>query len=389
MGALAPAAGLAGAAAAAAALLAADARGSARRAAAPAPDLRAALSAHRAALMLLTCVAILGVDFPAFPRRFAKAETYGTGLMDAGVGGIVAASGLAAGARAPRSRAADAGAARREAARVAALVALGAGRALATAAAGYQVHVGEYGAAWNFFLTLAALRAAAAALPRRLAASAAGLAALGAAVLGAHQYALSRLGAAAYVNAAERGPGFVGANKEGVLSLPGYLSLHLLAAAAGAALLRPAPVAAKAKAARGWRPVLRVAAGAAAAWAAFAAAARVEPVSRRSCNAAYVAWTLALALQGVALAAAAAALARPAPPPRAHAALNAAMLPAFLAANVLTGAVNLGVDTLAAPAWAARAGVAAYAAAVGGAALALVERRGGGGGKAGAARKRR
>ena len=44
--------------------------------------------------MLYTCICILAVDFPAFPRRYAKAEAHGSGLMDVGVGGIILASGL-------------------------------------------------------------------------------------------------------------------------------------------------------------------------------------------------------------------------------------------------------------------------------------------------------
>lgn len=55
------------------------------------------MTTYRASLLLLTCIAILAVDFNALPRRLAKAETFGTGLMDTGVGAIVVASGLASG----------------------------------------------------------------------------------------------------------------------------------------------------------------------------------------------------------------------------------------------------------------------------------------------------
>lgn len=59
--------------------------------------------------MLYTCICILAVDFRAFPRRWAKAETYGSGLMDVGVGGIILASGLAAGSKAVARASAAAG----------------------------------------------------------------------------------------------------------------------------------------------------------------------------------------------------------------------------------------------------------------------------------------
>jgi len=55
--------------------------------------VRRAVDAYRAGLMLLTCAAILGVDFAVFPRRLAKSETYGTGLMDLGPGAFVFATG--------------------------------------------------------------------------------------------------------------------------------------------------------------------------------------------------------------------------------------------------------------------------------------------------------
>eukprot|EP00095_Tigriopus_kingsejongensis_P002155 maker-scaffold248_size238799-snap-gene-1.22 protein:Tk02155 transcript:maker-scaffold248_size238799-snap-gene-1.22-mRNA-1 annotation:"GM14174" len=43
------------------------------------------ITSYRSAMLLTTALCILGVDFQIFPRRFAKAETFGFGLMDIGI----------------------------------------------------------------------------------------------------------------------------------------------------------------------------------------------------------------------------------------------------------------------------------------------------------------
>ena len=47
------------------------------------------LTNYRASMLLVTSICILGVDFRVFPRRFAKTEELGFGLMDIGVGSFV------------------------------------------------------------------------------------------------------------------------------------------------------------------------------------------------------------------------------------------------------------------------------------------------------------
>jgi phosphatidylinositol glycan class W len=183
---------------------------------------------------LFTAIAILAVDFTIFPRRFAKTETYGTGLMDIGVGLFVVAHGLTA----PEARGLSntrgyvwrvLGTARR----VLPLMVLGCVRLASVKLTGYQEHVAEYGVHWNFFFTIAFIRVLCTAILPLLsflpplfpyATSSLLLAFL-------HQLFLSLAGGTEYVLL---GPsrdgsrtGLLSANREGVVSSVGYLAVYM------------------------------------------------------------------------------------------------------------------------------------------------------------------
>ena len=313
------------------------------RGAAPPPARRGhlrCLGEARGALLLVTAACILAVDFPAFPRRWAKAETFGAGLMDVGVGQFVLYGALTSGLSA-RRRGAPEGAPLRAAAP---LLLLGLGRVAALRSVDYHEHVGEYGVHWNFFLTMAVVAAMGSAFhpPAWLCAAAGG------SLLGLHQATLVG-GGSRFVMSDDRSGGssalgrLLVLNKEGICSLPGYVALFLLGRAAAAVLGRVADASGHLTG----RALAGTAAAAGAFWGAvMCLEAYIEPVSRRSANAGYVALSLAFGLSSLALHALLGCVHdAPGTAPLLEA-FNRRGLSLFLLANVLTGAVNLGFDTL-------------------------------------------
>ena len=223
---------------------------------------------------------------------------------------------------------------------------------------------------WNLFFTLAAVAIVAPFIERRHACAAWQRAAWCTALLSLHQLALSWGGLRSFVRNAPR-TGWVSANKEGLVSLPGYLALSL-AGGCAADLFRACLVPPSMSHTMG---PLAFGAAALAMWVASELLdVAVEPTSRRVCNAAYVAWIAAQTLLSLGLCALPSLPAVPLlhhhhhhPQQQQHEvelplleAVGHQPLGFFLAANLLTGAVNLAMETDSADALSAAMILAAY-----------------------------
>eukprot|EP00550_Attheya_septentrionalis_P001578 CAMPEP_0198293468 /NCGR_PEP_ID=MMETSP1449-20131203/17336_1 /TAXON_ID=420275 /ORGANISM="Attheya septentrionalis, Strain CCMP2084" /LENGTH=446 /DNA_ID=CAMNT_0043993059 /DNA_START=74 /DNA_END=1411 /DNA_ORIENTATION=- len=264
------------------------------------------LSAYRSAVSYLTFVAILAVDFHLFPRRFAKTETTGYGLMDLGAGSFVVSGGLVS--RYARHRTQnqnqnqDAG---RRTKGAWPLLVLGGVRLATNKGLEYQEHVSEYGVHWNFFFTLAIVWTAAQLLRRHFVPF--GFLCVGA-TLALYQMTLSFYGWQDYIEVAPRTCGeehfslgndficnMVAANREGILGCIGYLCLHLLSEEIAHYCLWNHTTATKPAETSMVSMRTRVGTAALASWAIHLSLVHVLGIvtSRRSTNASFVTWTLA------------------------------------------------------------------------------------------------
>jgi phosphatidylinositol glycan class W len=195
---------------------------------------------YRGNMMVVTCAAILAVDFRIFPRRFAKVENWGTSLMDLGVGSFVFAAGTVASRSILRGQLLG-----KKPSLVARLkdsirhslplLVLGFIRLYSVKKVDYAEHVTEYGVHWNFFFTLGFLppivalcHAAFAMVPSY---------ALLAIVIGVlYQCALSFTKLTSYIITAPR-VDLLSQNREGIFSLFGYLAIFVAGLATGMDIL--------------------------------------------------------------------------------------------------------------------------------------------------------
>nr|XP_018624383.1 uncharacterized protein At4g17910-like isoform X2 [Nicotiana tomentosiformis] len=338
-------------------------------------SLRTNISAYRVSMNLLTCVCILAVDFKIFPRRYAKTETYGTGLMDIGVGSFIVANALVS----RQARGIAKMNLRNAISSTCPLIVLGFARIFFTSTVDYQVHVGEYGVHWNFFFTLAAV----AILTSMINLSPSNCGILGWFILLGYEVFLL-LGLNEYLLSSERGPDIISQNKEGIFSIfvyshrwglgrvvcmqtlavpcggrevfsdrpsaqekhfkAGYWGLYLVCVQLGNYLFFGKPGDALLRTndwarIRVWILCLLL-------WLLTVFLdMHVERVSRRMCNLAYVTVVLAMNLQVFAVL----TLADYVPGYKVAALIEVFdrnLLGSFLLANVLTGLVNLSIDTL-------------------------------------------
>ncbi|KAI5453140.1 Glucosaminyl phosphatidylinositol (GlcN-PI) nositol acylation protein [Naganishia albida] len=305
------------------------------------------LTTWRAHMMLMTTIAILAVDFPLFPREFGKTEDRGTSLMDVGVGSFVFSQGLASAMSSEPARTAR---------KCAPVVVLGIVRVLMVKGVDYPEHVTEYGVHWNFFFTLAAMPLLSALLsPMGRHIPALLLAGL---VVIAHSVALYA-GLERWVvraeNTSRHGLSLIEQNREGLVSLPGYLAIYLLGASIGR-VLRPRTTShtnAHDHADDDGRVSRALGAYAAASWAILYVLQQTGfTVSRRLTNAPYVVWTTAfnttflLGYHAIERAGFPRSLSAGRKVPALLDAVNKNGLVFFLLANLLTGLVNVSMETM-------------------------------------------
>ena len=185
----------------------------------------ATLTVYRSTMLILTSFAILAVDFPIFPRKYAKVETWGISLMDLGVGSFVFSNGIISYRRFKKSSQLSRLARIRESLRsTLILLVLGLIRLFSVKATNYQEHVTEYGVHWNFFFTLSLLPLVSIAFDFLSMKLRFALGLIGALVY--EYYLMSSPTFLDYLLNAER-TDFISANREGIFSFVGYCIIYL------------------------------------------------------------------------------------------------------------------------------------------------------------------
>lgn len=198
------------------------------------------VTSYRGSMMVITCVAILAVDFRIFPRRFAKVENWGTSLMDMGVGSFVFSSGIVSARGILKDRISNSTTPLLQRflssfRHSIPLIVLGLIRLYSVKGLDYQEHVTEYGVHWNFFFTLGLLPPFVA-LFRSFFTLIPSYAVLSIALGSVYEFVLQTTELTEYIIKAPR-VDLLSKNREGVFSFIGYLAIFLAGIGAGTYVL--------------------------------------------------------------------------------------------------------------------------------------------------------
>ncbi|XP_069801509.1 phosphatidylinositol-glycan biosynthesis class W protein isoform X2 [Dendropsophus ebraccatus] len=250
------------------------------------------VTTFRVFINLLTAISILAVDFSIFPRRYAKTETYGTGVMDLGVGCFTFANALISPEARSQNKGRDATfyAVKKQLFAVWPLVFLGLGRLISVRAVDYHLHVSEYGLHWNFFFTLAIVRVVSSLLLALLPQQRIWIVA--ASIIVGYQIVLETTNLKSFIlyggNNDGTRHGFLNANREGIFSAIGYVGIYMIGVQIGSYLLK------KRQCVMEWiRFLLKLTLFAIILFIAMITAhIYVEPISRRIANLPFCMWTI-------------------------------------------------------------------------------------------------
>ncbi|KAK4052178.1 Glucosaminyl phosphatidylinositol (GlcN-PI) nositol acylation protein [Microbotryomycetes sp. JL201] len=364
------------------------------------------VTVYRAHMMLMTAICILAVDFKVFPRQFAKAETWGTSLMDLGVGSFVFSLGLISALSLLRTtdRTPLLNATWKVVKKSFGVIILGVVRVIMVKGVDYPEHLSEYGTHWNFFFTLGLLPVFGVAFERLSPRVDFHLMAL--AVSGGEKDTLRRDGQRTIWALDAARTTIWSHNKEGLVSLPGYLAIFLLGTGTGLYTLPPDPSFYQIihqrlprtstpeqrqkfsdKQRKIWQmkpgKLANVLGSYAVLWWVLYGGLRWLglPVSRRIANLPYVVWTAAFntsflfLYMSIHMWSTHSPTTRATTAPATFDAINRNSLVVFLIANVLTGLVNVSIKSMYASTTVAMTVLVAYCAAVVGSAWLLREKR--------------
>ncbi|XP_013007559.1 phosphatidylinositol-glycan biosynthesis class W protein isoform X1 [Cavia porcellus] len=199
------------------------------------------ISNYRVSNSVFVAIAILAVDFPLFPRRFAKTELYGTGAMDFGVGGLVFGSAMVCPEiRRRKHREGFGFHLLKSLYSVWPLIILGLGRLITIKSIEYQEHLTEYGVHWNFFFTLIVVKLVTTVLLIVFPLNKSWIVAISIIVL--YQLTLDLTPLKRFILYGSDGSGtrvgLLNANREGIASTLGYVAIHMAGVQTGLYVFR-------------------------------------------------------------------------------------------------------------------------------------------------------